>query len=212
MSPNYVSGYRKKSNAKWPKIIIGIALIGLAIAWIMTSEPTENKKSPTPEKQETIVEKKVAVETKATKPAAKPIEKPKTPSIKETLAKKVEPQKPAINTLSASPTQTVFTAATANSISAVNTPINPKSSFSAKPQRIYYYIKIKSQNVPVTIHHNWYNPSGRRVASIPLYLTSDIAHTYSFNTVSGTEKGTWKVETVDKNGNILNTTTFIVEN
>ena len=208
MSPNYIAGYQRKQNSKWPRNIIIIIILGAVAYYLFANPPQENTKTANTIKEVKQTTTSTVPTTTTTLKKAKlapSIHEALTASTSTTKVPKVKRTTPMV-----SRQQQVIKAATCNSITSNNLPKNSKNNFSAKSQRIYYYTKIKSKYPPTTVRQVWHNPQGKIVANIPLYLVNDIADTYSYYTIAGTEIGKWKLETRDASNNLLDTTTFIV--
>ncbi|MFA4858770.1 MAG: DUF2914 domain-containing protein, partial [Candidatus Margulisiibacteriota bacterium] len=108
--------------------------------------------------------------------------------------------------------QKVLEAAITNALYSGTMPNFNITQFSARTQRIYYYTKIQTNQVPATVYHVWYTPKGEVASTVPLNLTGTNSSTYSYHTVDAEEVGTWKVLTRDSHQQILHSTSFVVEN
>lgn len=205
MSPNYIAGYQKKQSSRWPRNILIIIVLGVVAYFLFANPPQENA--------ETVkkIKKTTTTATATTTTTLKP--KKLAPSIQEALTVPTTTTTKNLQDHRTTPMTSqhqVLKAATCNSITSNNQPINAKKNFTAKSQRIYYYIKIESRFVPSTIRQVWFNPQEKIVASIPLYLVNKLADTYSYYTIAGTEIGEWRLETLDVRNRIIDVTTFIV--
>jgi hypothetical protein len=201
MNLNYITGYRKKDSGPWPRIFIVLAIIILAVLWLIMSIPNPNqttkKNPPSGEKKNTTAIKtpgeKLPSEKKANIEAQIEIQKPTEPETKGTAPRVVQ----AVTSLA-------FPAAAAFS--------NPSSTFAARDQRIYYFTKIYCPSPPLSIKHIWYTPAGQIASVISLNIGWQTTTTYSYHTINKKETGKWKVETVDAQNRVLNSYSFIVEN
>lgn len=86
-------------------------------------------------------------------------------------------------------------------------PIGEGDTFNASADRIYCWIKIVADNVPIEVKHIWY-ADNKKVAEIPLSVKYSSTRTWSNKSIWVAQ---WKVEVIDDTGEILATKTFTVK-
>lgn len=89
-------------------------------------------------------------------------------------------------------------------------PVNEGIIFSADMGKITCYTEFESVNKKTTIYHCWYFKDNLRAKKKPLVLNPPQWSTQSQIEPRETDKGPWRVEIVDDNGNILKTLRFSI--
>lgn len=89
-------------------------------------------------------------------------------------------------------------------------PVNDGLVFSASLGPVFYFTEVKGAHTPTQITHIWYY-DGQEMAKIPLSVEGPRWRTWSSKRMIEEWKGSWKVEAVDADGNLLSSQTFEVE-
>ena len=88
-------------------------------------------------------------------------------------------------------------------------PVNEGTSFSVSVGRLYYFTKIVGAETATEVTHVWWHGTEER-ARVSLPVGGSSWRTYSSKAIQAHEKGTWRVEVLDANGNNLETVEFTV--
>jgi hypothetical protein len=89
-------------------------------------------------------------------------------------------------------------------------PVNDGIVFSASMGPVYYFTEVKGAYTPTHINHIWYY-EGRQMAKVPLSIEGPHWRTWSSKRMVEDWTGSWRVEAVDPDGNLLSSQTFEVE-
>lgn len=89
-------------------------------------------------------------------------------------------------------------------------PVNEGLVFSSVLNRITCFTEFDRITEKTTIYHCWYFKDNLRAKRKPLVLTPPKWSTYSQIEPRETDKGPWRVEIVDEDGNILQTLRFSI--
>ena len=88
-------------------------------------------------------------------------------------------------------------------------PINDGAVFSATMGPVYYFTEVKGAYTPTHITHIWYY-HGKQMAQVPLSVDSPRWRTWSSKQILENWVGSWTVEAVDADGNVLSSESFDV--
>lgn len=88
-------------------------------------------------------------------------------------------------------------------------PLNKAVAFSADLKRVYCYTNFTDVPQNTFAYHNWYLKDKLK-ASIKLALRPPRWSTYSSMQLRSSDKGPWRIEVTDEEGNILKTLRFSV--
>ena len=86
-------------------------------------------------------------------------------------------------------------------------PVDSAVSFSASVGRLYCFTRIIGAAEPTQVVHAWYFGDVER-ARVTLGVNGSNWRTYSSKVIQAHEIGTWRVEVLDADGNILDTVEF----
>ena len=90
------------------------------------------------------------------------------------------------------------------------TPVDDSTIFTSDVGTLYFFSKIKVEVESATIFHTWYYKN-EKVAQIELNVKKALGfRTYSNKKVLDHQKGEWKVEVFDADGNVLKSVSFTV--
>ena len=89
-------------------------------------------------------------------------------------------------------------------------PVNDGIVFSASMGPVYYFTELKGAYTSTHINHIWYY-EGRQMAKVPLSIEGPRWRTWSSKRMVEDWTGSWRVEAVDPDGNLLSSQTFEVE-
>ncbi|MFQ5802266.1 MAG: DUF2914 domain-containing protein [Candidatus Methylomirabilales bacterium] len=89
-------------------------------------------------------------------------------------------------------------------------PVNDGIVFSASMGPVYYFTEVKGAYTPTHINHIWYY-EGQQMAKVPLSIEGPRWRTWSSKRMVEDWAGSWRVEAVDSDGNLLASQTFEVE-
>ncbi len=87
------------------------------------------------------------------------------------------------------------------------TPVNISKTFSTELDKVYCFIKVKTDKTPTYIYHVWYK-NGKKIAEIKLNIKYQSYRTWSYKTIFPNDVGDWKVEILDNNKNKIAETYF----
>lgn len=86
-------------------------------------------------------------------------------------------------------------------------PIDAATVFPPSVGTLYYFTEVVGATAAMPITHIWsYN--GKRIAEIPLMIEADHWRTWSHKQILPNWIGSWEVEAVDSDGNVLSSQTF----
>ena len=88
-------------------------------------------------------------------------------------------------------------------------PVDSAVSFSASVGRLYSFTRIVGAQDPTQIVHAWYYGDVER-ARVTLAVNGSNWRTYSSKVIQDHEIGSWRVEVLDADGNLLDTVEFEV--
>ena len=88
-------------------------------------------------------------------------------------------------------------------------PMNKAAVFSSTLKKVYCYTNFTSVPEKVFTFHNWYLRD-RLKASIKLVLRPTRWSTYSAMELRSSDRGPWRVEVTDEDGNVLETLRFSI--
>lgn len=88
-------------------------------------------------------------------------------------------------------------------------PVNPAVAFSIDTERLYCYTDFVTVPEKTLIYHVWYQGDQQR-ASMKLVLRPPRWATYSYIQLREKDKGPWRVEITDEQGNLLQTLRFSI--
>lgn len=88
-------------------------------------------------------------------------------------------------------------------------PIDAATVFPPSVGALYYFTEIVGARTPTQITHAWYY-DGQKIAEIPLGIETAHWRTWSRKRILPTWIGSWEVEAVDPDGNVLSSQTFDV--
>ena len=88
-------------------------------------------------------------------------------------------------------------------------PENKAVAFSSSIKKVYCYTNFTSVPEKMFTFHNWYLRDNLK-ASIKLVLRPSRWSTYSAMELRSSDKGPWRVEVTDEEGNILSTLRFSI--
>lgn len=86
-------------------------------------------------------------------------------------------------------------------------PVNDGAAFSPAMGPVYYFTEVQGAHNHTHITHVWYY-EGRQMAQIPLSVAGPRWRTWSSKQILQDWTGSWKVEAVDADGNVLSSQTF----
>ncbi|MFQ5656420.1 MAG: DUF2914 domain-containing protein [Candidatus Methylomirabilales bacterium] len=86
-------------------------------------------------------------------------------------------------------------------------PIDDASNLPPAVGELYYFTEVKGANDSTYITHVWYY-EGREMAQVPLSVNGPRWRTWSTKQMMDNWRGSWKVEAVDSDGNILSSQNF----
>ena len=89
-------------------------------------------------------------------------------------------------------------------------PIDDASNYPPSEGQIYYFTEVKGANNSTYITHIWYY-EGQEMAQVPLAVNGPRWRTWSSKQIVDSWRGSWKVEAVDSDGNILSSQNFDVQ-
>ncbi|MFQ5988955.1 MAG: DUF2914 domain-containing protein [Candidatus Methylomirabilales bacterium] len=89
-------------------------------------------------------------------------------------------------------------------------PVNDGLVFSASMGPVYYFTEVKGAHTSTYISHIWYY-EGRQMAKVPLNIEGPRWRTWSSKQMLNEWSGSWRVEAVDADGNLLSSQTFEVQ-
>lgn len=89
-------------------------------------------------------------------------------------------------------------------------PINDGLVFSASMGPVFYFTEVKGAYTSTHIAHIWYY-EGQQMAKVPLSVEGPRWRTWSSKRMVEDWKGSWRVEAVDEDGNLLSSQTFEVQ-
>ncbi len=89
-------------------------------------------------------------------------------------------------------------------------PINDGLVFSASMGPVFYFTEVKGAYMPTHITHIWYY-EGQQMAQVPLSVEGPRWRTWSSKQMLHEWSGSWRVEAVDADGNLLSSQTFEVQ-
>ena len=89
-------------------------------------------------------------------------------------------------------------------------PINDGLVFSASMGPVFYFTEVKGAYTPTHITHTWYY-EGQQMAQVPLAIEGPRWRTWSSKQMLKEWNGSWRVEAVDADGNLLSSQTFEVQ-
>lgn len=88
-------------------------------------------------------------------------------------------------------------------------PVNAGTQFPATVGKLFFFNKLVGAEAPTQVTHVWYYGDVER-ARVELSVGASSWRTYSSKLIQTAEVGSWKVEILDANGNILDTVNFEV--
>lgn len=88
-------------------------------------------------------------------------------------------------------------------------PVNDGAAFSPSMGSVYYFTEVKGAHAPTQITHIWYY-EGEQMAQVPLSVDGPRWRTWSSKQILQDWTGSWRVEAVDADGNVLSSQTFEV--
>jgi hypothetical protein len=86
-------------------------------------------------------------------------------------------------------------------------PMNSGTQFAATIGKLYCFTKLVDADAPTRVTHVWYFGDMER-ARVDLSVGASTWRTYSSKLIQTTEIGTWRVEILDADENILDTINF----
>ena len=89
-------------------------------------------------------------------------------------------------------------------------PVGANTSFSATVGKLYCFTKIVGAQTPTTVTHVWYFGETEK-ARIELKVGAASWRTNSSKKIRAHETGSWHVDVLDADGNVLRTLQFYVE-
>ena len=89
-------------------------------------------------------------------------------------------------------------------------PVGANTSFSATVGKLYCFTKIVGAQTPTTVTHVWYFGETEK-ARIELKIGAASWRTKSLKKIRAHETGSWHVDVIDVDGNVLRTFQFYVE-
>ena len=89
-------------------------------------------------------------------------------------------------------------------------PVGASTSFSATVGKLYCFTKIVGAQTPTTVTHVWYFGETEK-ARIELKVGAASWRTKSSKIIRAHETGSWHVDVLDADGNVLRTLQFYVE-
>lgn len=90
------------------------------------------------------------------------------------------------------------------------TPVGVDSLFPSDVGRVYTFTKIVGASEPTSIFHVYYY-NDKEMARIELKIGGSPWRTWSYKTILPEWKGTWKLEVLDADGNVLTSKTFKIQ-
>lgn len=88
-------------------------------------------------------------------------------------------------------------------------PMNNGAAFSASMGPVYYFTEVNGAHTPTHISHIWYY-KGTQIAEVPLSVEGPRWRTWSSKRILQEWAGSWSVEAVDADGNVLSSKAFDV--
>jgi hypothetical protein len=86
-------------------------------------------------------------------------------------------------------------------------PVDDTSGFPPSMEALYYFTEVRGAGTPTQITHIWYYQD-RQMAEVPLSVDGPRWRTWSSKRILENWVGSWRVEAVDADGNVLSSQSF----
>src|SRR3989338_2784855 len=192
MRKNVLVGYTVYKKKKNRAVLALVAIIVLVVAalWLLAINPEQKSTEP------------AKVETKNKMKKASPV------AFVLPKSQKIVEEKKSEQKMSVAEDQ-ILVKVTCRGVEN-NLPVERSEEFSPG-QRVYFYNQIMIKNPPATITHNWINPAGQAIASVPLYIVNQPADTWSYITLPPESAGDWQIKIIIED-TVVEQVTFTAKN